>query len=629
MSDSLKNKGLDLLAGRVVELVDFIARTAPDFLVSQYKNGSLVLNKGLPEYLESNYTKCETIRTLLKRDSPTVLEKVYQPHRFQVNGTELPEKTMHSSIGVQLQRTIISGTAGSGKSVFLKRLFRESIESGVTYYPVFFEFRSMDPDGAVGIVDSLFDSIRAYSDGFTRKQFMFGLKRGLFYFMIDALDEAPSSMRERIASELNEFARKYPKCPIVITSRPSQDFISWEGFQVAHLMPFSKDQCRSFIGKVDFPDDKKTEFLDFLTDDSFKKHREFLSNPLLASMMLLTFDEYGDIPERKHVFYEKCFQVLLREHDSSKGRYRRQFKCMLSYEALEEVFTYFCVFSYLDRRFTFNRQDAINYISSALETTALKGNTEDIFVDFVESISILQNDAGHYEFSHRSFQEYFYAKFAVKDRDLPLSDKINEIYETSHSDGAIRMIADMDRTYFERDFLLPTALRIQNDVEGIDLSKCPDRIIGKFFAHVFARLREREDSEDASEKNTHNKLTISYSVTIDKHEYPTRKLNLLLLNFISEYDLSLEWNPPESNLSDDDILRVFNAKELPRERRKLSFKINHQNRKKLVSLNSSYFAENIHSRVKALTNRLSTDISARKSKLSERILTGKKATSNK
>lgn len=559
MTDDIQQRGMDLLAARATELVDFIIKTAPGFLVEKAKNGKLILNKGLPEYLEANYSKCETIRTLLKRDSPTLLNTVYQEHTFRSDGKIHSEEELRTSIASGIQRTIISGGAGSGKSVFLKRLFRRSIEEGETYYPVFFEFRAMQIEPKKNLIDQIFQSISQYSPTFTKKQFIFGMRRGLFYLMLDALDEAPIDARDALIEQIDTLSKKFPKCPLVITSRPNPEFQSWEGFHTAHMQPFTLDQCRSFIQKVDYPSEKKDEFLEFVTKERFEKHGAFLSNPLLASMMLLTFEEYGDIPERKHIFYDKCFQVLLREHDASKGRFRRHYSSGLNHEDLENIFTLFCVFSYLEGKYSFKYADVEATVSSAIAACAVSAETRMIIDDFVDAISILQRDGNYYEFTHRSFQEYFYARFVVKDRDHSLVDKVDEIRETNISDGAIRMIADMDRTYFERSFLLPVARKLLREVEEVDHENAPDRLIAKFWAYI--GLRRKDDSKGQCSP-AKDESTVYYSIILNEEGYEKRKLNLLLLKFIYEYDLEIEQIEQEVELSSDEKLRIFRVPEL-------------------------------------------------------------------
>lgn len=620
MIGDIQQRGVDLLAKRAVELLDFIIKTAPGFLVEKAKNGELILNKGLPDYTNANYSKCETIRTLLKRDSPTQLDKVYQEHTFKSDGRKRSEEEIYTSIGSTLERTIVSGGAGSGKSVFLKRLFRKSVENGHTYYPVFFEFRSIRFDAKKSLLDYIFESISQFSPSFTRKQFNFGLRSGLFYLMLDALDETPADTRSALTEEIDIISKKFPKCPLVITSRPSEEFQSWEGFHIAHMQPFDLLQCRSFIQKVDYPAEKREEFLEFITKENFGKHGAFLSNPLLASMMLLTFEEFGDIPERKHVFYDKCFQVLLREHDASKGRFRRSYSSGLNHEELENIFIYFCVFSYLGGKYSFQYSEVEGYVLSALEACGVSARIPAIIDDFVDAVSILQKDGSVYEFTHRSFQEFFYAKFSVRDRDLDLVAKINEVRETSSSDGAIRMIADMDKTYFERDFLLPVARKVLKDTTGIDHQAAPDRLISKFWARIGIRYEDREEDRSMP---VEDEVVVYYSTAHDEEEYPSRKLNLLLLSSVYDYNLEVQGLGSSLGLSKDEKLRIFGISQaltrVHNRRHLAELKISHHNRHKLIALQCGKYAVGLDAYIRALVVRLERDISTKTSKLSEMI----------
>ena len=325
-------------------LASYISKKAPEFCIAQYKKHEMKLNKGLPEYIKANYQRCAFVRTLLKRDRPTELDKIYEPLQFKIDDEILKEDEIKSSIATNLHRTIISGYAGNGKTIFLKKIYKELIDNQVNFYPIFVELRNISSDTQT-LLDYIYESIKTYSDSFTQEQFTYGLKKGLFYFLIDGLDEVSDSQQGNIQEEIIKLTLKYPDCPFVVTSRPN-GFTTWENFHVAHLLPFDYRQCQSFIKKIDYVEERKTDFLEFLTEDKFEEHEEFLSNPLLASMMLLTFDEYGDIPAKRHIFYEKCFQVLIKEHDASKGRFHRPLKSKLSHENLEKVFMYFCAITY-------------------------------------------------------------------------------------------------------------------------------------------------------------------------------------------------------------------------------------------------------------------------------------------
>lgn len=540
--EELSNKGIDSF---INNFVSFISKKAPEFCIAQYKKHEMKLNKGLPEYIKANYLRCAFVRTLLKRDRPTELDKIYEPLQFKIDDEILKEDEIKSSISTDLHRTIISGYAGNGKTIFLKKIYKELIDNQVNFYPIFVELRNIS-SGDQTLLDYIYESIKTYSDNFTQKQFTYGLEKGLFYFLIDGLDEVSDSQQSNIQEEIIKLTLKYPDCPFVVTSRPNE-FTTWENFHVAHLLPFDYRQCQSYITKIDFVEERKTEFLEFLTKYKFKKHKEFLSNPLLASMMLLTFDDYGDIPAKRHIFYEKCFQVLIKEHDASKGRFHRPLKSKLSHEELEKVFMYFCAITYQDKKYRFSSQEIDKYIDLASQITNLHNicKDNDIRYDFVHSVSLLLQDGNYFEFIHRSFQEYFFAKFIVNDREFELENKLDNIF-ISAKISFIVMIDDMDHDYFETEYIFKKIEKLRNYFKYIDAENEPEKIFEKLCFSLCLQ-------QFSLKKYYH---LHSYMLGSKAELYEERSINCFILSRCKKYrnnllDLSID-------LSADDVLKIIN-----------------------------------------------------------------------
>lgn len=576
-------------------LASYISKKAPEFCIAQYKKHEMKLNKGLPEYIKANYQRCAFVRTLLKRDRPTELDKIYEPLQFKIDDDILEEDEIKLSIASNLHRTIISGYAGNGKTIFLKKIYKELIDNQVNFYPIFVELRNISSDTQT-LLDYIYESIKTYSDSFTQEQFTYGLKKGLFYFLIDGLDEVSDLQQNNIQEEIIKLTLKYPYCPFVVTSRPNE-FTTWENFHVAHLLPFDYCQCQSFIKKIDYVEERKTEFLEFLTEYKFAEHEEFLSNPLLASMMLLTFDEYGDIPAKRHIFYEKCFQVLIKEHDASKGRFHRPLKSMLSHEELEKVFMYFCAMTYRDQKYRFSLQKIDKYINSALKIVNLDSSCKenDIRYDFVHSVSLLLQDSNYFEFIHRSFQEYFFAKFIVNDRKYELENKLDNIMDDFFSfttSNFIAMIEDMDHDYFETDYVLKKLKVLNEYLESIDTENEPEKIFEQF-ADTLRINSFSPHNDNLILSITHNPFS---KVSIPPVN--TRELNYFILTRVDDiygnnmYDYSI-------NLSRNDILKVTSkydsciARTIKSEDNTYEGMIIRLDRKILIELNCTKYAQHI------------------------------------
>ncbi|MBZ4023460.1 hypothetical protein CKO11_13435 [Rhodobacter sp. TJ_12] len=560
------------------------------FVKDKFEQIKLLLDKGLPTYLEANYAKCETLKTLLNRNDPVALEECFVAPDFRMKGKTTPSNDFLDNVNREGAKVIITGLAGSGKSVFLKHAFRQVIERGHTYYPVFFELRALNRASEKKglLLSQLYESIRECCDSFTRAQFDYGLKSGAFYLLLDGFDELNQDIREQISDEINGLARSYSKCAIIVTSRPSDDFVSWEGFSEARLLPFDLGKVVEYIKKLNFDEEKKSDFLSDLESGVFESNKDFLSNPLLSAMMLLTYDSFGEIPEKRHIFYAKCFDVLAREHDVSKGRYKRELFSSLSMDQLERAFMFFCALSYVERTFSFNDEQMATFVGEAIASCGIEAEVADVIRDFREAISIMERVGLLYEFAHRSFQEYFYAKFVTVDRKLSLEEKIGWLTETFRSDDTIEMIADMDRTYFEDEFLLPNVEQMVKKLSTVDPTTNPAGILSKFFSLVQATTRHNENG-DEQEKST---------AYVQSDGSATFLMTQALRKYYDEYSEEMKaCSSVEERQAEDNVAIL--EKEFGGE-----IKIHHTNNAKLLRIEAHLFAAHIKHGISCLHEHL-------------------------
>ena len=309
----------------------------------------------------------------------------------------------------------------------------------------------------------------------------------------------------------------------------------------------------------------------------FESNKDFLSNPLLSAMMLLTYDSFGEIPEKRHIFYAKCFDVLAREHDASKGRYKRELFSNLSMDQIERAFMFFCALSYVERTFSFNDEQMKNFVGEAIASCGIEAEISKVIRDFRESISIMERVGLLYEFSHRSFQEYFYAKFVTVDRKLSLEEKIEWLTDSFLSDDTIEMIADMDRTYFEDEFLLPNVAKLAKKLSSIDPVKNPAGILSKFFTRAHTFIKHHQNGED-------QKQTIYYTQGGSSATFFMRQA---LWKYYDEYSNEMEDNLSEREMKSEEIVAILD-KEFGGE-----IKIHHANNAKLLRIEANCFAERI------------------------------------
>ena len=175
--------------------------------------------------------------------------------------------------------------------------------------------------------------------------------------------------------------------------------------------------------------------------------------------MLLTFEMDADVPTVKYKFYQEAYTVLSKRHDASKDGYTRPFQTGWTAAEFEKYFTYFCAISYDKSDISFSRSQMEDYFREMDAKYSLGGTDVDAFIyDATNSLCIMYQDGLNYGFIHRSFQEYFCAKFFHNQLDedlesvIPIFDRDDE---TKKDDTALPMLFDMKPRAVEKYLIVP------------------------------------------------------------------------------------------------------------------------------------------------------------------------------
>ncbi len=184
--------------------------------------------------------------------------------------------------------------------------------------------------------------VSTYIPSFNEEHLKFGMQSGKFIIYLDGIDEISLEDRTRYATKILDIAYRFPATPILLSTRPDDFYLPWEAFRVAKLLPMTRDQTLLMLSKLNFDPEVKEKFIANITPEFFLKHKEFLSVPLLATLMLLTYSEFSVVPSRMHVFYEQAFQTLFYKHDFIKGAYSRKIESGLDFEQFRLALAAFC-----------------------------------------------------------------------------------------------------------------------------------------------------------------------------------------------------------------------------------------------------------------------------------------------
>ena len=267
--------------------------------------------------------------------------------------------------------------------------------------------------------------------------------------------------------KLDAFCDRYAINHFILTSRPCSDFIELQRFTVLQTCPLSKKQAVSLIKKAEFDKEVKDRFAKELEEKLYEEHDSFASNPLLLNIMLLTYDNYAEIPEKLHLFYAQAFETLYSKHDATKVGYRRELRCKLPYDEFKKAFAYFCYITYRQGELEFTRDELLDALK---KITVVQFDPELFIYDLVNAVCVLYKDGFSYRFSHRSFQEYFTAVFLKELSDENMKKIGIQMVEKdpvqSWADEVFLMLNDMAEEKFERNILLPLIEKFEIEHDG-------------------------------------------------------------------------------------------------------------------------------------------------------------------
>lgn len=368
------------------------------------------------KYIENTRKKNSKIKTIIYRRVPKELYSFYECIGVRYNGQTINTEKITNLFPIG-NKIIVTGTGGVGKSILFKHLFLNTIDE-TPFIPVLLELRSFNIMESKEI--SLYESIyRVLCDnGFelSRENFEYSMKEGAYIILFDGYDEVNRDKTEKITSEIKALAEKYNGNKFFLSSRPTREFIGWNDFCEVEAMKLSKEQALSLIKKIDYDDETaKQLFYKALDETLYDKYESFASNPLLLTIMLLTFQKHAKIPEKLNDFYEEAFVTLFNAHDATKDSYVRDIRCGLGCEDFKYIFSYLCFKSYFNGEFEFSEARLLEYLSQAKEKISrISFDANDFVEDLTQSVCMLVKEGLVYRFSHRSFQEYFAAWYTCK-----------------------------------------------------------------------------------------------------------------------------------------------------------------------------------------------------------------------
>lgn len=491
------------------------------------------------EYLKYTANLNSKIKTLLYRHTPKPIYSFYESVGVLKNNKESIDTSNINNILSLGKRIIITGTGGIGKSTMMKHFFLNTINT-TELVPIFVELRSLnnyDTNG-INIEKHIYTIMRNHKFNLDKKYFDYSLETGCYVILFDGFDELKSDISSIVTQKIFELCDKYPENHYIVSSRPLQEFIGWSQFEELRAMRLSKKQALSLINKLDYDIEAKTKFAKALDEELYVKYRSFASNPLLLTIMLMTFENRSSMPDKLNDFFEQAFMTLFHTHDTTKGGYSREVFSELGFEDFRSVFSHFCFKSFFNSDYEFTERKVLEYIEKTKRKKIISKDfiSDDYLKDLTKSVCMLVREGLKYKFSHRSFQEYFAAVYTVQLYDEQQKEFIRKwLSEEDYraNSNYLDMLYDLQPSRFIKNVIVPALEQLRDDFIKHDESKI--WLICELTDSIM--LKDDADGEEdiyIQVSNLYYHDMIKRACKIKNYSYPKYENNNELIKYIKE-----------------------------------------------------------------------------------------------
>jgi predicted NACHT family NTPase len=323
-------------------------------------------------------------------------------------------------------KLMILGKPGTGKTMFLKYLAIQCNggEFQAERVPIFVTLKDFaEATGKPGLLEYITQQLSncgvVGAQGFAPLQELLGCGRVLV--LLDGLDEVREEDSSRVLKDIRDFSDHFRDNHFVMTCRIAAREYTFEKFTDVEVADFDDEQISTFAnnwfkGKA-------------VTAETFIKHlddndriQELATNPLLLTLLCLTFEESGDFPANRSELYKEGLDALLKKWDAKRGIQRDQVYKNLSPQRKGDLLSKIALTTFERADYFFKQKTAEQHITDYIRNL-LDANTDPEALQLDSEVVLRSIEAQHgllverakgiYSFSHLTFHEYFTAREIV------------------------------------------------------------------------------------------------------------------------------------------------------------------------------------------------------------------------
>ncbi len=430
-----------------------------DKLNKKGSNLRLPTEKHFEEYLTRTYVKLSVVNTLVFSNSQKLLDDIYVPLTIKSTNHQKYSHKINGypkAISDTFNNILITDTAGMGKSTIMKKIFLDIInkQSGI---PLFIELRRLTKKHK--LIHEIQEQLNSINKKFDQDLLFSLLAEGDFIIILDGYDEIGFEHLEFVTYDIQEFISKASSNRYFITSRPEKAITSFGNFQEFTIEPLKKNEAFSILKKYDNKGVLSTLLIKKLKETGLENINEFLTNPLLVSLLYSSFDHKQTIPFKKYLFYRQVFEANFENHDLTKGdSYIHNKFSNLEIDDFHRVLRHIGYNCLKLQKIEFLKDEILKLIrESKLFCLGLEFNESDFLSDLLKTVPLFIQDGNYIKWAHKSIQEYFAAQFIYQDSDGNRENILKKLYFSNNIDklqNVIDLYYDMDFKNFNNVIIL-------------------------------------------------------------------------------------------------------------------------------------------------------------------------------